>query len=88
MRVRLPVISDLYANVWSGMDVSLQDCPTGARESHEYALKLPFAELRLHAQRRRLLGSNYVALWHETEIRQRANLWPVLSLKPTLGQSM
>jgi hypothetical protein len=50
------------------IEVSLQDWPADACESHEFALKLPFAELRLHTQRRRLLGSNYVALWHKAAI--------------------
>ncbi len=77
MRVRLPVISGLYANVWSGVDVSRQDCPTGARESHEYALKLPFAELRLHTQRGRLLNSGDVGLWHKADVQPLAVLGPL-----------
>ena len=77
MRVHLPVISGLYANVWSEVDVSLQDCPTGACESHEIALKLPFAEFRLHALRRRMLGSNYVGLWHIAEVQGCYILGPV-----------
>ncbi len=73
----MPLMSDLYANVWSGMDVSIQDCPTGACENHECVLKLPFAELRLHAQRRRLPSSSYVALWHKAEVRGCYILGPV-----------
>ncbi len=85
MRVRLPVISDLYANVWSGMDVSFQDRPTGACESHECALKLPFAELRLHAQRRCLLGSSYVGLWHIADVRLAAPEGLLTNGLPTLA---
>ena len=51
--------------------------PHGACESHECALKPPFAELRLHVQRRRLLSSSYVALWHKAEVRGCYILGPV-----------
>ncbi len=81
----MPVISDLSANVWSGMEVSFQDCPTGACESHECALKPPFAELRFHAQRRRLLGSSYVGLWHKADVQRLPGLGPLTGALPTFG---
>ena len=59
--------------------------PYGACQSHECALKLPFAELRLHAQRRRLLGSNYVGLWHNPDLQHPLELGPIMATLPTFG---
>ncbi len=57
----------------------------GACEIHECARKLPFAELRLHAQRRRLLGSNYVGLWHNPDLQHPLELGPIMATLPTFG---
>ena len=62
------------------IEVSLQDWPADGCESLECALKLPFAELRLHAQRRRLLGSNYVGLWHFLDLASKE----AIGIKPDI----
>ena len=59
--------------------------PYGAYESHEFALKLTFVELRLHAQRRRLLESSYVGLWHEADVRRLPDSGPLTGALPTFG---